>query len=300
LIESAGGDARYAASLHAWLAQILHEKGDDAGAIKELNEAARLAPDLPIFQLLRAKSMVENGDLAGAEAALRKYLALDPNNQGAARLLADVQARQKGGAGTPAVPLTAFPKAIEGVPAPATQIGSAGAAQSAGTAGGRTALDQAHTSRENTVQGLAKGTPEGRVTGPNEDASGAARQAFDNPVPLQSSGIKPAVDLRNVGKAPEWPAFVRSDKEIIRMQKDRDAFLVTQQKRDTELTEIRKQIEAAPNSTAKGDLMVKAAQLKAESSQAEYEAALKEKEIQKRAKLLIDTHVEESPPASNN
>jgi hypothetical protein len=108
------------------------------------------------------------------------------------------------------------------------------------------------------------------------------------------------MDLRNVGKAPEWPAFVRSDKEIIRMQKDRDAFLVTQQKRDTELTEIRKQIEAAPNSTAKGDLMVKAAQLKAESSQAEYEAALKEKEIQKRAKLLIDTHVEESPPASNN
>jgi tetratricopeptide (TPR) repeat protein len=300
LIESAGGDVRYAASLHAWLAQILHEKGDDAGAVKELNEAARLAPDLPIFQLLRAKSMVENGDLAGAEAALRKYLALDPNNQGAARLLADVQARQKGGAGTPAVPLTAFPKAIEGVPAPATQIGSAGAAQSAGTAGGRTALDQAHTSRENTVQGLAKGTPEGRITGPNEDASGAARQAFDNPVPLQSSGIKPAVDLRNVGKAPEWPAFVRSDKEIIRMQKDRDAFLVTQQKRDTELTEIRKQIEAAPNSTAKGDLMVKAAQLKAESSQAEYEAALKEKEIQKRAKLLIDTHVEESPPASNN
>ena len=32
LIESAGGDVRYAASLHAWLAQILHEKGDDARA----------------------------------------------------------------------------------------------------------------------------------------------------------------------------------------------------------------------------------------------------------------------------
>jgi tetratricopeptide (TPR) repeat protein len=296
LIESAGGDVRYAASLHAWLAQILHEKGDDAGAIKELNEAARLAPDLPIFQLLRAKSMVESGDLAGAQAALLNSLELDPKNQGAARLLADVQARQKGGAGAPAVPLTAFPKAIEGVPTPATQVGSAGAAPSAGTAGGRTALDQAHTNRESASQGLRSQTPEGQITGQNEDASGAARQVFDNPAPLQSSEIKPAVDLRNVGKAPELPAFVRSDKEIIRMQKDRDAFLATQQKKDAELTQIRKQIEAETNSTTKGDLMVKAAQLKAESSQAEYEATLKNKEIEKRAKLLIDTHVEESLP----
>ena len=91
---------------------------------------------------------------------------------------------------------------FEGVPTPAAQVGSAGAAPSAGTAGGRTALDQAHTNRETTAQGLASETPEGRITGRNEDASGAARQVFDNPAPPQSSGIKPAVDLRNVGKAP--------------------------------------------------------------------------------------------------
>jgi tetratricopeptide (TPR) repeat protein len=300
LIESAGGDVRYAASLHAWLAQILHEKGDDAGAIKELNEAARLAPDLPIFQLLSAMTMAESGDLPGAEAALRKYLALDPNNQGATRLLADVQGRQKGGAGAPAVALTSFPKALDGVPMPLTGVGSAGTAPSAGAVGGRTALDQAHTSRESTAQGLARETPEGRITGPNEDASGAARQVFDNPVPPQSSGIKPTVDLRNVGKAPEWPTFVRSDKEILRMQKDRDVLLVTQQRRDTELTQIRKQIETETDSTRKSDLMVKAAQLKADSAKAEYEAALKDKDIQKRAKLLIDTHVEEAPPAPDD
>ena len=113
LIESAAGDVRYAASLHAWLAQVLHEKGDDAGAIKERNEAARLAPDLLIFKVLAVKSMVESGDLPGAEAALRKYLELDPTNQAAARWLSDLQARQKGGGGTPAVAL----KALEGVSA---------------------------------------------------------------------------------------------------------------------------------------------------------------------------------------
>ena len=300
LIESAGGDARYAASLHAWLAQILHEKGDDAGAIKELNEAVRLAPDLPIFQLLSAKSMVESGNLPGAEAALRKYLALDPNNQGAARMLADVEAKLKGTAGGSAVVSASFPKALRDVPAPPAQIGSASPAPSAGATSGRTALDQAYTTQGTTAQGLAKGTPEGRITGPNEDASGAARQVFDNPAPLQSSGIKPAVDLRNVGKVPELPAFVRSDKEILRMQKDRDALLATQHKTDAELTQARKQIETETDQKRKGDLMVKAAQLKADSARAEYEAALKDKDIQQRAKLLIDTHVEEAPPAPDD
>jgi hypothetical protein len=105
---------------------------------------------------------------------------------------------------------------------------------------------------------------------------------------------------KNVGNAPELPAFVRNDKEIIQMQKNRDGFLATQQKKDAELTQIRKQIEAETGSGKKGDLMVQAAQIKNESAQAEYQAALNDKEIQKRAKLLIDTHVENpSPPASD-
>lgn len=75
------------------LPQVLHEKGDDAGAIKELDEAVRLASELPILQLLYAQTMVQSGDLPRAEAALIKYLALDTDNQAAARLLADVRAR---------------------------------------------------------------------------------------------------------------------------------------------------------------------------------------------------------------
>jgi hypothetical protein len=148
-------------------------------------------------------------------------------------------------------------------------------------------LDQAYTSDKETRQGLESGRLEGM-----KEQSG---KVFDNPVPLQSSGINPAVDLKNVGKAPEWPAFVRNDKEVIKMQKNRDAFLATQQKKDADLAQIRKQIEAETDSAKKGDLMVKAAQIKNESAQAEYQAALKDKDIQKRAKLLIDTHVEETP-----
>jgi tetratricopeptide (TPR) repeat protein len=183
LIESSAGDMRHAAYLRAWLAQVLHEKGDDAGAIKELNEAARLAPDLLIFKLLAAKSMVESGDLAGAETALRKYLDLDPTNQAAARWLTDMQARQEGGTGAASLGLSAFPKALEAVR-------------------GQNALDQAYTTQGNTTRGLQSETPEGRTTGKNEDASGASRQVFDSPTPLKSSGINPAADLRNVGNAP--------------------------------------------------------------------------------------------------
>ena len=165
----------------------------------------------------------------------------------------------------------------------------ASGALAAELAEGRTALDQAHTSNKETRQGLESGKLELMKEQSNK--------VFDNPV--QSSGINPAVDLRNVGKTP-WPDFVRKDEEIIQMQRDRDAKLATQQKKDAELTEIRKKIEAETDLKIKGDLMVKAAQLKAESSQAENQAALKDKEIQKRAKLLIDTHVEETPPASKD
>ncbi len=158
-------------------------------------------------------------------------------------------------------------------------------------------IQQAQANREITAQGLGRETPEGRITGRNEDASGAARQVFDNSVHVKSSVANPAVDLRNAGKAPEWPGFVTNDKEIIRMQKDRDGFLAIQQKKDAELTQIRKQIEAEVDSAKKGDLMVNAAQIKAESSQAEYQAALNDKDIKKRAKLLIDLSVKKTPPA---
>ncbi len=157
----------------------------------------------------------------------------------------------------------------------------------AGGASGHTALDQAYTSNQETRQGLQSGS--------REHMKEQSNKVFDNPVPLQSSGINPAVDLRNVGKAPVLPVFVKKDKAIIQMQRDHDAYVATQQKKDAELTEIRQQIAAEPDSTKKADLMRKAVVIKAESSDAEYQAGVMNKEIEKRAKLLIDTHVEETP-----
>ena len=156
---------------------------------------------------------------------------------------------------------------------PLTQVGPAGAG------GSQSALDQAHTSNKETHQGLESGGL--------ENTKEQSNKVFDKSVPLP-------VDLRNAGNS-TLPAFVMKDKEIVEMQKTRNAFLATQQKKDAELTQIRKQIEVETDSKTKGDLMVRAAQIKAESSQAEYKAALKDKDIQKRAKLLIETHVQETP-----
>ncbi|MBI2494709.1 MAG: hypothetical protein HYV94_21775, partial [Candidatus Rokubacteria bacterium] len=104
-IAAAGADVRQRATQHALLAEALHEKGDDKAAIRELNEAVRLAPDLPLIHLLLARANIESGDVKGAEEALRKYLTLEPGNTAAAGLLRDLQ-RQTGGVAT-AGPATA-------------------------------------------------------------------------------------------------------------------------------------------------------------------------------------------------
>ena len=109
LIESCTDDVRYCASLRMIHAQVLHDKGDNAAAVKELSEAVRVAPDLPLVQLLHAKLLFDNGDLRGAEEALQKYLSLDPNNKAAAKILTEVQARQKRPAAVTSVPSTSVP-----------------------------------------------------------------------------------------------------------------------------------------------------------------------------------------------
>jgi tetratricopeptide (TPR) repeat protein len=98
-LAAAGADQRQAALQHALLAEALHEKGDDKAAIAELNEALRLAPDLPLIHLLRAKALAESGDVAGAKAALKQYLTLEPGNAAAAALLRDLDAPAAPGAG---------------------------------------------------------------------------------------------------------------------------------------------------------------------------------------------------------
>ena len=98
-IEMHPNDPQYCASQYMYLAQLLHEKGDNAAAVKVLDDAVRLSPNPPpILKLLQAKALADAGDLAGAEKALRDYTALDPENKTANKILADLQARQKQGA----------------------------------------------------------------------------------------------------------------------------------------------------------------------------------------------------------
>jgi hypothetical protein len=118
---------------------------------------------------------------------------------------------------------------------------------------------------------------------------------FDNPVPLQPAGISPAVGLGNVGKESGWPVYVGKDLTIIDLQKKRDDFVAAQQKKDAELEQKRREIDATSDKVKKSELTAEAAQLKVESSQAELQATVLNNEI--RNKLLIDTHVEEPPPA---
>ncbi len=96
-IEAAAGDPVLQASLHAQLARVLHQMGDDSSALRELKLAQQLDPQSPIFDLLLAEVAEQSGDLAGAREALLRYLKNDPNNQAAAKILASIEARLKGG-----------------------------------------------------------------------------------------------------------------------------------------------------------------------------------------------------------
>jgi ankyrin repeat protein len=112
-VESCSGDVQYCASLRMLYAKVLHEKGDDTKAIQELNEATRLAPGLPLTQLLLAEELSACGDLQGAQEALRKYLGSDPANQAAAKILTDLQA---GAISTGGGTHTGYSSALDAVP----------------------------------------------------------------------------------------------------------------------------------------------------------------------------------------
>ena len=116
LIEASSGDPRQAAGYMAILAEIQHEKGDNAAAIQTLNEALRLDPNLLIPKLMLAKEQEASGDLRGEELTLREYLALDPGNAAAVKILADLQEREKStsnsGAGGGVAGIVNFSRAI--------------------------------------------------------------------------------------------------------------------------------------------------------------------------------------------
>jgi hypothetical protein len=100
------------------------------------------------------------------------------------------------------------------------------------------------------------------------------------------------VDLSGVGKRPEWPGWVKTDKKMITMQKQQDAYKATYQQKDKELSQVRQEMQTA-DPVKKSELAVQAAKIKGDLAKAEYNIALKEKEIRKRAKRLIDTREEE-------
>jgi tetratricopeptide (TPR) repeat protein len=121
LIDANSADSPYVAALHGLLAQILHEKGDDTRALAELDLALRLRPDNALLLILYAKAAVDAGDLAGGIEAMKKAIALDPNNGAARQVLADIEARRAStaaaGLGTTAQrgQISALPQAIIGV-----------------------------------------------------------------------------------------------------------------------------------------------------------------------------------------
>lgn len=126
LIEAGSPDTRYLASLHALLAQVLHEKGDDAAAKAELHKAVQLDRNLLVLSIMLAKAQADSGDLAAAATIMREVVARDPDNAAALQVRDDLEKRLAQAAGGAAAAggalggsgemgqLTAFPQAILG------------------------------------------------------------------------------------------------------------------------------------------------------------------------------------------
>lgn len=130
-----------------------------------------------------------------------------------------------------------------------------------------------------------------------EAASEEARIGFDtagtNRGSLKVDTGGTVVDLSGVGKRPEWPASVKGDKVMRSLQQQQDGYNATYQQKEKELSQVRKEMDTA-DPVKKSELAVKGAKIKEDMAKTEYKAALKEKEIRKRAKQLIDTREEGS------
>ena len=81
---------------HLTLGVAATAAGDITSAIRELDEAIRLAPTEPQAYVQRGIARYVNQDVVGAFADLQKALTLDPNNKQAARILAQIK-NQLGG-----------------------------------------------------------------------------------------------------------------------------------------------------------------------------------------------------------
>jgi len=79
---------------HFLLGSALFEAGNYPAAIKELNQAAALNPEVPSLQSYLGQALLFTGDADGAVAAFRKELAADPNDYDANFQLASILARR--------------------------------------------------------------------------------------------------------------------------------------------------------------------------------------------------------------
>ncbi len=80
-------DARDATAHHA-LGRIAQMRHDDAAALAEFREAARIAPEVGVFEASFGLALKKAGEVAAARRALSKALALDPANRVVADALA--------------------------------------------------------------------------------------------------------------------------------------------------------------------------------------------------------------------
>jgi tetratricopeptide (TPR) repeat protein len=79
---------------HFLLGSALFEAGNYPAAIKELNQAAALNPDVPSLQSYLGRALLFTGDADGAAAAFRRELAGNPNDYDANFQLASILARR--------------------------------------------------------------------------------------------------------------------------------------------------------------------------------------------------------------
>jgi tetratricopeptide (TPR) repeat protein len=79
---------------HFLLGSALFEAGNYPGAVKELNQAAALNPEVPSLQSYLGRALLSTGDADGAVTAFRKELTANPNDYDANFQLASILARR--------------------------------------------------------------------------------------------------------------------------------------------------------------------------------------------------------------
>lgn len=126
----------------------------------------------------------------------------------------------------------------------------------------------------------------------DEKAKEEAGKGFDTPG--ERRGGLGAVDLRGMGKRPEWPEWVKKDPEVVSLQRVQDEHIKTYQAKEQELKQLRQEMATAPPAQ-KSVLAVKEVKIKEEMSKEEYHIKISERKIQETAGRIIDTRREESP-----